>query len=105
MDEASAIALVYAAIWTIIAMAGPAVLAAMVVGIVIALFQALTQVQEAGDPHVHPEGDRVVLLVLVISAPFIGSRDPGLRHRNLRPHLHRLLMPARPRRRHSNLGT
>jgi flagellar biosynthetic protein FliQ len=72
MDEASAIALVYAAIWTIIAMAGPAVLAAMVVGIVIALFQALTQVQEVTLTFIPKV--IVVLLVLVISAPFIGSQ-------------------------------
>ena len=38
--------LVQAAIWTVIMVAGPCVLAAMVVGIIIALLQALTQVQE-----------------------------------------------------------
>jgi flagellar biosynthesis protein FliQ len=46
MTEADALDIVQSAIWTILLAAGPAVLAAMVVGIVIALFQALTQVQE-----------------------------------------------------------
>ncbi|MGI6246117.1 MAG: flagellar biosynthesis protein FliQ [Pseudochelatococcus sp.] len=46
MNEADALDLVQSAIWTIIIGAGPAVGAAMLVGIIIALFQALTQIQE-----------------------------------------------------------
>ena len=46
MNEADALDIVQAALWTVIAASGPAILAAMVVGVVIALFQALTQVQE-----------------------------------------------------------
>ncbi|APF38452.1 flagellar biosynthetic protein FliQ [Chelatococcus daeguensis] len=46
MNEADALDIVQAAIWTIIIGAGPAVAAAMLVGIGIALLQALTQVQE-----------------------------------------------------------
>ena len=46
VNEADAMELVQAAIWTVIVVAGPCVLAAMVVGIAIALLQALTQVQE-----------------------------------------------------------
>ena len=46
MNEADALDIAQAAIWTVIVAAGPAVLAAMVVGVVIAFIQALTQVQE-----------------------------------------------------------
>jgi flagellar biosynthesis protein FliQ len=46
MNEGDAIDLVQSAIWMIVLGAGPAVAAAMAVGVVIALLQALTQVQE-----------------------------------------------------------
>lgn len=46
MNEADAIDIVQSAIWTIVAASGPAVAGAMVVGVVIAFFQALTQIQE-----------------------------------------------------------
>lgn len=46
MTEADALDLVQSAIWTILVAAGPAVAAAMLIGIIIALLQALTQVQE-----------------------------------------------------------
>ena len=47
MGEADALKLVQDALWAVIVGSGPAVGAAMVVGIAIALIQALTQVQEA----------------------------------------------------------
>ena len=46
MNEVDALELVQAAIWTIIVAAGPAVGLAMLLGIVIALLQAVTQIQE-----------------------------------------------------------
>ncbi|MDE1571064.1 flagellar biosynthesis protein FliQ [Aquabacter sp. P-9] len=46
MNEADALDLVHSAIWTILIAAGPAVAAAMLVGLLVAFFQALTQVQE-----------------------------------------------------------
>ena len=46
MNEADALDLVQTAMWTVVVASGPAVLAAMVVGLVVALIQALTQVQE-----------------------------------------------------------
>ena len=46
MNEGDAVDLVQSAIWMIVIGAGPAVAAAMAVGVVIALLQALTQVQE-----------------------------------------------------------
>jgi flagellar biosynthetic protein FliQ len=47
MNEADALKLLQDAIWSVIVGSGPAVGAAMIVGILIALLQALTQVQEA----------------------------------------------------------
>jgi flagellar biosynthetic protein FliQ len=72
MNEADALEIVRAAIWTIIVGAGPAVGAAMLVGIVIALLQALTQIQEATLTFVPKI--LVVLLVLLLTAPFIGGQ-------------------------------
>lgn len=46
MSESDAFDLVQLAFWVMLKSAGPAVLAAMVVGIVVALLQALTQIQE-----------------------------------------------------------
>lgn len=46
MTEGDAIELVQQAIWLTIALAGPVVGVAMVIGVTIAFFQALTQVQE-----------------------------------------------------------
>ena len=72
MNEADAIELLYAAIWTIIVAAGPAVLAAMIVGVVIALFQALTQVQEITLTFIPKI--IVILLVTALTGSFIGSQ-------------------------------
>lgn len=47
MNEVDALKIVQDAIWAVIVGAGPAVGAATAVGIVIALIQALTQIQEA----------------------------------------------------------
>lgn len=47
MNEVDALKLVQDAIWAVIVGSGPAVCAATAVGVIIALFQALTQVQEA----------------------------------------------------------
>ena len=46
MNEADALDLIRAAVWAILTASGPALLAAMIVGVVIAFIQALTQIQE-----------------------------------------------------------
>jgi len=46
MNQADALEIVQQAMWTILIASSPAVVAAMVVGLTIALLQALTQVQE-----------------------------------------------------------
>ncbi|MGB8279254.1 MAG: flagellar biosynthesis protein FliQ [Methylovirgula sp.] len=72
MNEADALELMRSAIWTVLVVSGPAVGAAMVVGIIIALFQALTQIQEMTLTFVPKI--LVVLAVLTIGASFIGGQ-------------------------------
>lgn len=72
MNEADALDIVQAAIWTVIAAAGPVVVTAMVVGVVIALLQALTQVQEMTLTFVPKI--LAVMAAAAISAPFIGAQ-------------------------------
>ena len=72
MNKADALDLFQAAIWTVLVSTGPAVGAAMIIGLVIALFQALTQVQEATLTFVPKIV--AVLVTIGISAPFVGSQ-------------------------------
>ena len=72
MNEADALGLLQSTIWTIVLTSGPAIATAMVVGIAVALFQALTQIQEMTLTFV----PKIVamLLVLTLTASFIGSQ-------------------------------
>ena len=72
MNEADALDIMQAAIWTILIASGPAVLVAMVVGVVIAFLQALTQIQEMTLTFV----PKIVAIFVTIgiTAPFIGSQ-------------------------------
>lgn len=72
MNEADALELLRAGLWTVIIGAGPGVAAAVVVGIVIALFQALTQIQEATLTFVPKI--IAVFLALIAAAPFMGQQ-------------------------------
>ena len=72
MNEADALDIVQAAIWTVIVASGPAVLAAMVVGVGIAFLQALTQVQEMTLTFVPKI--LAVMITAAISAPFVGAQ-------------------------------
>ena len=72
MNEADALDIFQAAIWTVLISSGPAVLAAMVVGVVIALIQALTQVQEITLTFIPKI--IVILLVTALTGSFIGSQ-------------------------------
>ncbi len=72
MNEADALGLLQSTIWTIVMASGPGVITAMVVGIVIALFQALTQIQEMTLTFVPKMV--AMLLALTLSASFIGSQ-------------------------------
>lgn len=72
MNEADALDLVQFAIWTVLTASGPAVLIAMVVGIVIALFQALTQIQEVTLTFVPKIV--AILLAVAVTGPFVGAQ-------------------------------
>lgn len=71
MNEVDALDLIREAIWTVLIASGPAVGAAMIIGLVIALFQALTQVQEMTLTFVPKIV--VILLVCIFSANFMGA--------------------------------
>jgi flagellar biosynthetic protein FliQ len=72
MSEVDALDLVRDAIWTIIIGSGPAVAAAMLVGVSIALLQALTQVQEITLTFIPKIV--AILLVVIAAGPFIGQQ-------------------------------
>ena len=72
MNETDALEIVQDAIWTVIVASGPAVAAAMAVGIVIALIQALTQVQEATLTFVPKI--LVIFAAMILMAPVIASQ-------------------------------
>jgi flagellar biosynthetic protein FliQ len=72
MNEADALELVRAAVWTIIIGSGPAVAAAVIVGLVIAVLQALTQIQEMTLTFVPKIV--VIFVVLTFCAQFIGGQ-------------------------------
>jgi flagellar biosynthesis protein FliQ len=72
MNEADALDILQAAIWTIIVASGPAVAAGMIVGVVIALIQALTQVQEMTLTFVPKI--LAIMITIGISAPFVGAQ-------------------------------
>jgi flagellar biosynthesis protein FliQ len=72
MNEADALDLLQFAIWTVLIASGPAVLMAMVVGVGIALFQALTQVQEITLTFVPKIV--AILLAIAFSGPFVGGQ-------------------------------
>lgn len=76
MNEADALEIVQRAIATILIVSGPLVGAAMVVGVIVALLQALTQVQEMTLTFV----PKIVAMLAVLSfaAPFIGSKIHAL---------------------------
>ncbi len=72
MNEADALDILQAAIWTIIVASGPAVAAGMIVGVAIALIQALTQVQEMTLTFVPKI--LAIMITIGISAPFVGAQ-------------------------------
>jgi flagellar biosynthetic protein FliQ len=72
MNEADALEIVQFAIWTVLTASAPAVIVAMVVGIVIAFLQALTQIQEITLTFVPKIV--AILLVVALSAPFVGAQ-------------------------------
>lgn len=72
MNEVDALEIVRAAIWTTLTASAPAVGAAMLVGIVIALLQALTQVQELTLTFIPKI--MTILVVAALTATFMGAQ-------------------------------
>jgi flagellar biosynthetic protein FliQ len=71
MNEIDAIELVQSAIWTVLVVAGPPVVAGMIAGIVVALLQALTQVQEVTLTFVPKI--LVIFAAMTLLAPVLGA--------------------------------
>ncbi|MCG8271255.1 flagellar biosynthesis protein FliQ [Aquamicrobium sp. NLF2-7] len=72
MNEADALDIMQYAVWTVLVASAPVVLVAMVVGIGIALVQALTQIQEITLTFVPKIV--AIMLVVALSGPFVGSQ-------------------------------
>ncbi len=72
MNEADALEIMQRAITTVLIVSSPIVGAAMLIGIVVALLQALTQVQEMTLTFVPKIV--AILLSLSLAAPFIGAQ-------------------------------
>lgn len=72
MSEGDVLDLVQMSIWMVVIGGGPVVLAAMVVGVIIALLQALTQIQEMTLTFVPKL--IVVFVVFSLTASFVGGQ-------------------------------
>lgn len=72
MNAVDALDMVQEAIWTVMIASGPSIGIAMLVGVAIALFQALTQVQEMTLTFI-PKIVAILVMILV-TAPFIGAQ-------------------------------
>ncbi len=72
MNEADALDILRDAIWAIIVGSGPAVGAAMAIGVLIALIQALTQIQEVTLTFVPKIV--VILVVIATTGSFTGAQ-------------------------------
>jgi flagellar biosynthetic protein FliQ len=98
MNEVDALELVRSAIWTVLVAAGPSVGAAMLVGIAVALLQALTQVQEVTLTFVPKIV--AILLVMLVTGTFVGSQIYAFARDDLRADRDGVLKP--PRRRNAD---
>jgi flagellar biosynthetic protein FliQ len=76
MNEADALEIIHRTIVAVLLVSGPMVFAAMLVGIIVALFQALTQVQEMTLTFV----PKIVAMFVAfgLSSAFIGSQIQNL---------------------------
>jgi flagellar biosynthetic protein FliQ len=75
MNEADALEILQKAMWTIMMGAGPSVAVGMAVGLIVALFQALTQIQESSLTFVPKIV--AVFLVTTFTASFMGGQISG----------------------------
>ena len=71
MDGAQVLDLARDGIWVMVIIAAPMMIAGLVVGVVVALFQALTQIQEM--TLVFVPKILAIFLTLLITLPFMGA--------------------------------
>ncbi len=64
------------AIWTLVIISAPMMLAGLVVGVIVALFQALTQIQE--QTLVFVPKILAIFITMLLTLPFLGSQMQGL---------------------------
>jgi len=76
MNEVDALDLVRSSMWIILVASAPAIIPAMIVGLTIALLQALTQVQEITLTFIPKIV--TILIMIVVGGPFIGNQMYGL---------------------------
>ena len=76
MNEIDALDMLRAALWTVLVVSAPGVIAAMVIGLAIALLQALTQVQEMTLTFVPKI--IAIFVAIVLAAPLMGSELQSL---------------------------
>lgn len=76
MNEIDALDMLRAALWTVLVVSAPGVLAAMVIGLAIALLQALTQVQEMTLTFVPKIV--AIFVAIVLAAPLMGAELQSL---------------------------
>ena len=79
MEAAEVIEVVREAVYTLIIVAAPIMIAALIVGLAIALLQAVTQIQEATLTFVPKV--LTMLLVLVLTLPFMIQRLTDLNNK------------------------
>lgn len=72
MNEADALDIMQFAIWTVLVASAPVVAVAMIVGVGIALVQALTQIQEITLTFVPKIV--AIMIVVALTGPFIGGQ-------------------------------
>jgi flagellar biosynthesis protein FliQ len=76
MNEIDALDMLRSALWTVLVVSAPGVLAAMVIGLAIALLQALTQVQEMTLTFVPKI--IAIFVAIVFAAPMMGAELQSL---------------------------
>jgi flagellar biosynthesis protein FliQ len=76
MNEIDALDMLRAALWTVLVVSAPGVLAAMIIGLAIALLQALTQVQEMTLTFVPKI--IAIFVAIVLTAPLMGAELQSL---------------------------
>ena len=72
MNEIDALDMLRQALWATVVIAAPGVMAAMIVGLTVALMQALTQVQEMTLTFVPKIV--AILIAITLAAPLMGSQ-------------------------------